>query len=87
MKNKQLLKTLAKENNCNSAEQLQKNFKEIINVLFSIKTLVKKLHQIGIFSYIAVKKSLTTEMQYINQSNDKINFLLIFFLILIHLIL
>lgn len=67
--NKQLLKELAKENNHNSAEQLQKKFKEVTNVQVSTKTLTKELHQIGIFSCIAAKKPLITETQRINRLN------------------
>ena len=58
-----MLKTIVKNNNKNSAEQIKKKFIEKTNIEVSTKTIRRNLHEMKIFSYVPARKPLLSDRQ------------------------
>lgn len=62
-RNQKILKTIVKNNNKKSAEQIKKKFVEKTNIEISTKTIRRNLHEMQIFSRIPAKKPLLNDQQ------------------------
>ena len=62
-KNQKILKTIVKNNNKKSAEQIRKKFIEKTNIEVSTKTIRRNLHEMQIFSRIPAQKPLLSDQQ------------------------